>query len=105
MQAREKKITTLGQKMDVGTYGGEVVRYLVEQIHSELTWIRRLQRLGANSKSSRGKIARRKSMTFIPNLELLPWYAAAAYWTISALRLKRPRSRKAIAVDYYTLVS
>ena len=46
--------------MDVGTYGGEVVRYLVEQIHSELTWIRRLHRLGANSKSSRGKIARRK---------------------------------------------
>ncbi len=30
-------------------------------------------------------------MTLIPNLELLPWYAAAAYWTISALRLKRTK--------------
>ena len=60
LQSREKKITTLRQNMDVGTYGGEVVRYLIEQIHSELTWIRRLHRLGANSKSSRAKIARRK---------------------------------------------
>jgi hypothetical protein len=38
--------------MDLGTYGGEVVRYLIEQIHSELGWIRRLQRLGAASEGS-----------------------------------------------------
>ena len=32
-------------------------------------------------------------MTFmtLSNLELLPWYAAAAYWTISTLRLKRTK--------------
>jgi len=32
-------------------------------------------------------------MTFMTqsNLELLPWYAAGAYWTISALRLKRTK--------------
>jgi len=48
------------QNMDVGTYGAEVVSYLIEQIQSELAWIRRLQRLVANAKSSHREIARRK---------------------------------------------
>jgi hypothetical protein len=48
------------QNVELGNYGGEVVRYLVEQIESERAWIRRLHRLGANPKSSRREVAGRK---------------------------------------------
>jgi DNA-binding PadR family transcriptional regulator len=41
---RKERLGALRQQMDLGMYGGEVVRYLVEQIHSELAWIRRLRR-------------------------------------------------------------
>jgi DNA-binding PadR family transcriptional regulator len=60
LEAREKKITALRQNMDVGTYGAEVVRYLIEQIQSELNWIRRLHRLAAKATNSHRKIARGK---------------------------------------------
>jgi DNA-binding PadR family transcriptional regulator len=46
LQEREEKLAGLRKSMDLGLYGGEVVRYLIEQIHSELGWIRRLHRLG-----------------------------------------------------------
>src|SRR5579872_1841797 len=59
LQAREHKLTELQQRMDLGTYGGEVVRNLIEQIHSELAWIRRLHRLAASAKSSHHKIGRK----------------------------------------------
>jgi len=61
LQGREERLAGLGQRMDLGTYGGEVVRYLIEQIHSELGWIRRLRRLDATSKSSHREAARRKA--------------------------------------------
>ena len=60
LQVREKKLIALRQGIDLGTYGGEVVRYLIEQIHSELAWIRRLHRLGANLKHSHREIPGRK---------------------------------------------
>jgi DNA-binding PadR family transcriptional regulator len=60
LQGREQKLTTLRQNMDLGIYGGEVVRYLIEQIHSEQAWIRRLGRLAASSKSSPREMAGRK---------------------------------------------
>jgi DNA-binding PadR family transcriptional regulator len=60
LQAREKKLTALRQGMDLGTYGGEVVHYLIEQIHSELAWIRRLHRLAASPKHSHREIVGRK---------------------------------------------
>jgi DNA-binding PadR family transcriptional regulator len=44
---REQKLTALRQNLDLGMFGGEVVRYLIEQIHAELGWILRLRRLGA----------------------------------------------------------
>ena len=60
LQGREEKLNTLGQNMDLGVYGGEVVGYLVEQIRAELAWIRRLHRLAATLKSSHREIAGRK---------------------------------------------
>jgi DNA-binding PadR family transcriptional regulator len=59
LQVREQKLTLLEQNTDLGMYGGEVVRYLIEQIHSELAWIRRLHRLAASAKSSHHKIGRK----------------------------------------------
>jgi DNA-binding PadR family transcriptional regulator len=56
LQAREHKLTELQQNMDLGTYGGEVVRYLIEQIHSELVWMRRLRRVATNTKSNHRKM-------------------------------------------------
>ena len=58
LQARQHKLTELQQRMDLGTYGGEVVRYLIEQIHSELVWMRRLRRLTPNAKSNHRKTGR-----------------------------------------------
>jgi hypothetical protein len=60
LQDREEKLVGLRKSMDLGTYGGEVVRYLIEQIHSELRWIRRLHRLGAASEGSHREIEGRK---------------------------------------------
>lgn len=59
LQNREEKLTTLQKNMDLGMYGGEVVRYLIEQIHSELAWIRRLHRLAPSAKSSHRKTERK----------------------------------------------
>jgi hypothetical protein len=41
--------------VDLGIYGGEVIRYLIEQIESERGWIRRLSRLGASPKKAIAK--------------------------------------------------
>jgi len=60
LQVREKKLATLRQNMDVGTYGEEVIRYLMEQIQSELAWIRRLHRLSGNPRRGHRKISGRK---------------------------------------------
>jgi DNA-binding PadR family transcriptional regulator len=60
LQAREQKLAGLRQSIDLGIYGGEVVRYLIEQIHSELAWIRRLHRLDTTSTNSHRVTAGRK---------------------------------------------
>jgi DNA-binding PadR family transcriptional regulator len=60
LQRREDKLGALQQNMDLGVYAGEVVGYLIEQIHSELAWIRRLRRLGANPKTSHPETTGRK---------------------------------------------
>jgi len=60
LQVREQRLMAMRQGIDLGTYGGEVVRYLSEQIHSELVWIRRLHRLGANPKHSYREIGERR---------------------------------------------
>ncbi len=63
LHLREKKLTALRRGMDAGTFGGEVLRYLVEQIQSELAWIRRLHRLAANPKHGHSELAGRKERT------------------------------------------
>ncbi len=60
LQHREERLTAMRENMDLGIYGGEVVRYLIEQIESERAWIRRLGRLGASPKNSRPEMAGRK---------------------------------------------
>src|ERR1700680_3677822 len=56
LRVREKRLIALRQGIDLGMYGGEVVRYSIEQIHSELTWIRRLHRLTENQNNSHPEI-------------------------------------------------
>jgi DNA-binding PadR family transcriptional regulator len=52
LHGREEKLIALRQNMDLGIYGGEVVRYLIEQIHCELAWSRRLRRLTTKPRTS-----------------------------------------------------
>ena len=59
LRSREQRLLILGQKIELGIYGEEVVRYLTEQIHSELGWIRRLRRLAVPAENSR-PLAERK---------------------------------------------
>jgi DNA-binding PadR family transcriptional regulator len=59
LQRREHRLSTLGQNMELGRFAAEVVRYLIEQIHSELAWIERLRR-GVKAKHSHRQMARRK---------------------------------------------
>jgi DNA-binding PadR family transcriptional regulator len=58
LRRRKEKLAALQRNMNLGVYGGEVVRYVVAQIQSELTWIRRLRGLAATSKRSRRKTER-----------------------------------------------
>ena len=60
LEHREERLTTMRQNIDLGIYGEEVVRYLIEQIKSERTWIRRLNRLAPNPQISRREVAGRK---------------------------------------------
>src|SRR5271170_2829309 len=53
LRDREEKLVALRKNMDLGTYGGEVVRYLIAQIHSELGWIRHLRRIEKNPRDGR----------------------------------------------------
>jgi DNA-binding PadR family transcriptional regulator len=60
LRGREEKLASLRNSMDLGTYGGEVVRYLIAQIHSELGWIRDLRRIESNPRNSRPQMTGRK---------------------------------------------
>jgi hypothetical protein len=44
LAAREERLARLGAAMDLGAWGGEVVRFRREQIRSERKWIARLKR-------------------------------------------------------------
>ena len=48
VQAREKRLAILKANLNVGTYGGEVVRFFSEQAQAELAWIARLRRMQKN---------------------------------------------------------
>lgn len=44
LAAREEKLAKLRDSIDVGVWGGEVVRFLREQVHAERQWIASLER-------------------------------------------------------------
>ena len=45
LQGRGEKLAALQGNMDLGKFGGEVVRHMRNQIGVELEWIRRLRRI------------------------------------------------------------
>ncbi|MFZ0731840.1 MAG: PadR family transcriptional regulator [Candidatus Sulfotelmatobacter sp.] len=45
LQRRDQKLQALQGKMDLGKFGGEVVRYMRKQIEVECEWIRHLRRI------------------------------------------------------------
>jgi len=54
LRSQVETMSALQAHMDVGTYGGEVVRHRQEKMQLELNWIRRLRRfVKSNSKEGR----------------------------------------------------
>lgn len=45
LQRRDHKLSALQDQMDVGKFGGEIVRHMRRQIEIECEWIRRLRRI------------------------------------------------------------
>jgi DNA-binding PadR family transcriptional regulator len=45
LKAREQRLALLETEMDLGRYGGEVTRFMRQQIRAELAWISRLRRM------------------------------------------------------------
>ncbi len=46
LNQREGKLGALQDHMDLGKFGGEIVRYMREQFATEVEWIRRVGRMG-----------------------------------------------------------
>ena len=53
LQGRDQKLAALQAKMDLGKFGGEVVRHMRKQIEMECDWIRHLCRIARTN--ARGK--------------------------------------------------
>jgi hypothetical protein len=45
LRAREQRFNVLGENLELGAFGSEVVRHMLAQTRFELAWIRRLRRL------------------------------------------------------------
>ncbi|MGH9683284.1 MAG: PadR family transcriptional regulator [Candidatus Acidiferrales bacterium] len=60
LEARDGKFANLERDMDLGRYGGEVVRFLRWQIRAELAWIDRLRRIALVPKRKVTQSERRK---------------------------------------------
>jgi DNA-binding PadR family transcriptional regulator len=45
LQARDKNLATIEANLELGKFGGEVVRYMRKQAEMELEWIRHLRRI------------------------------------------------------------
>jgi len=45
LQGRDQSLATLQANMELGRFGGEIVKYLRKQIEMELEWIRHLRRI------------------------------------------------------------
>jgi len=55
LRTREERLGALQQKLELGTYGGEVVGHLLHHIQSELAWTRRLRRMATANGDSDAK--------------------------------------------------
>jgi DNA-binding PadR family transcriptional regulator len=51
LQRRDQVLETLQEKMDLGKFGGEVVRHMRKQIEMEREWVRHLRRITRTSRS------------------------------------------------------
>jgi len=51
LQGRQQRLTQLAEKLDLGIFGREVVRHMIEQTQSEAAWIRRLRRLSRDNEA------------------------------------------------------
>ena len=45
LQRRDQSMATLQAKMELGKFGGEIVRHMRKQVEIELEWIRHLRRI------------------------------------------------------------
>jgi DNA-binding PadR family transcriptional regulator len=61
LESRLQKFLHLQAHTNLGPYGGEVVRYLCEQLRAEFTWIKRLERRSRRKKQQRVRSTGRKS--------------------------------------------
>jgi DNA-binding PadR family transcriptional regulator len=53
LQRRGEALTVLQKNMDLGKFGGEVVRHMRQQIAMELEWARRLRRMTKNHRGEK----------------------------------------------------
>lgn len=53
LERRDQTLAALQKKMDLGKYGGEIVRYMRKQIEMEQEWIRHLRRIAKAEKASK----------------------------------------------------
>lgn len=52
LQRRDQKLEALQANMELGKFGGEIVRYMRKQVGMEKEWIRRLRRIAKSEKTS-----------------------------------------------------
>jgi DNA-binding PadR family transcriptional regulator len=53
LQNRDRHLATLQANMELGKFGGEIVRHMRKQVEIELDWVRRLRRISQISRTSR----------------------------------------------------
>jgi hypothetical protein len=57
LQRRYQRLEALQDNMELGKYGGEIVRYMCKQINMERDWIQRIRRI-AKTGTVRTRIAK-----------------------------------------------
>jgi DNA-binding PadR family transcriptional regulator len=61
LEGRGEKLAHLQKAMDLGQYGGDVVRFLREQARAELAWLEHLRRMSAAAKGKKARAEGRES--------------------------------------------
>ena len=60
LELRDQKFALLQKAIDLGNYGGEVVRFLRQSLRAEIVWIGRLERISGRTKPKESKRPGRK---------------------------------------------